>query len=129
HRRNLPVIVGIGTDLVLLSRIEAVLDRQAERFARHILTPAELQRFLAHSQPARYLAKRYAAKEAILKALGTGLAKGMSWQHMQMADEAQGARLVRLSGAALERLLQGGGGRVLLSLSDEREQALAFALW
>src|SRR5690606_25683281 len=97
HRRSLPVIVGIGTDLVLLSRIEAVLERQGERFARRILTPAELQRFLAHSQPARYLAKRYAAKEAILKALG--------------------------------RLQQGGGGRMLLSLSDERVQALAFALW
>jgi holo-[acyl-carrier protein] synthase len=123
------VIIGIGTDLVLLSRIEAVMERQGERFAQRILTPAELQRFRSHSQPARYLAKRYAAKEAILKALGTGLAKGMSWQHMQIDNDAQGAPFVTLSGVALQRLQQGGGGRMLLSLSDEREQALAFALW
>ncbi|WP_304639333.1 holo-ACP synthase [Pseudomonas sp.] len=123
------MIRGIGTDLVLVSRIEAVLGRQGERFARRILTPSELQRFRDHGQPARYLAKRYAAKEAILKALGTGLAKGMSWQHMQIDNDAYGAPQVSLSGVALERLLQGGGGRMLLSLSDEREQALAFVVW
>lgn len=123
------MIRGIGTDLVLLQRIEAVLARKGERFAQRILTPAELARFRAHSQPARYLAKRYAAKEAILKALGTGLAKGMSWQHMQIDNDEHGAPVVVLSGAALERLEQGGGGRMMLSLSDEREQALAFALW
>lgn len=123
------MIIGIGTDLVLVSRIEAVLGRQGERFAERILTPAELQRFRAHSQPARYLAKRYAAKEAILKALGTGLAKGMSWQHMQIDNDDLGAPCVVLSGVALQRLQQGGGGRMLLSISDEREQALAFALW
>ena len=123
------MIIGIGTDLVLVSRIQAVLGRQGERFAARILTPVELQRFSSHSQPVRYLAKRYAAKEAILKALGTGLAKGMSWQHMQIDNDAQGAPRVTLSGTALERLQQGGGGRMLLSLSDEREQALAFALW
>ena len=123
------MIIGIGTDLVLVSRIQAVLGRQGERFAARILTPAERQRFSSHSQPVRYLAKRYAAKEAILKALGTGLAKGMSWQHMQIDNDAQGAPQVTLSGVALERLQRGGGGRILLSLSDEREQALAFALW
>lgn len=123
------MIIGIGTDVVLVSRIEAVLGRQGERFARRILTADEMQRYLAHSQPARYLAKRYAAKEAILKALGTGLAKGMSWHYMQIDNDAQGAPQVVLSGVALERLQQGGGGRMLLSLSDEREQALAFAVW
>lgn len=123
------MIIGIGTDMVLVSRIEAVLGRQGERFAARILTPEELARFRAHGQPARYLAKRYAAKEAILKALGTGLAKGMSWQHMQIDNDTLGAPHVVLSGVALQRLQQGGGGRMLLSLSDEREQALAFALW
>lgn len=123
------MIIGIGTDMVLVSRIEAVVGRQGERFAQRILTDDELQRYRAHSQPVRYLAKRYAAKEAILKALGTGLAKGMSWKHMQIDNDAHGAPHVVLSGVALERLQQGGGGRMLLSLSDEREQALAFAVW
>lgn len=123
------MIIGIGTDLVLVSRIEAVLSRQGERFARRILTPDELERYRAHGQPARYLAKRFAAKEAILKALGTGLAGGMSWQDMQIDNDALGAPNVVLGGAALARLQAQGGGRMLLSLSDEREQALAFVVW
>ena len=72
------MIRGIGTDLVLVSRIEAALGRQGERFARRILTPDEFARFADHGQPARFLAKRFAAKEAIMKALGTGLAGGLS---------------------------------------------------
>lgn len=123
------MIRGIGTDMVLVSRIEAVLGRQGERFARRILTEIEWQRFAAHKQPARYLAKRYAAKEAVLKALGTGLAQGMSWQHIQIDNDSLGAPLVRLSGVAANYIEQGGGGRMLLSLSDEREQALAFVIW
>lgn len=123
------MIVGIGTDLVLVSRIEAVISRQGERFANRILTAEELERYRSHGQPARYLAKRFAAKEAILKALGTGLAGGMSWQDMQIDNDALGAPHVVLSGAALARLQERGGGRMLLSLSDEREQALAFVVW
>lgn len=122
------MIRGIGTDLVLVSRIEAALGRQGERFARRILTPDEFARFADHGQPARFLAKRFAAKEAIMKALGTGLAGGLSWQHMQIDRDPLGAPVVVLSGAAAQRVAD-GGGRMLLSLSDEREQALAFALW
>ncbi len=123
------MILGIGTDLVLVSRIEAVLGRQGERFARRILTAAELERFRQHSQPARYLAKRFAAKEAILKALGTGLAKGLSWHDLQIDNDAAGAPHVLVTGAALDLMQTRGGGRMLLSLSDEREQALAFVIW
>jgi len=123
------MIRGIGTDLVLVARIEAVLLRQGNRFARRILTEAEFKRFAAHRQPARFLAKRFAAKEAILKALGTGLAGGLSWQHMQIDNDAAGAPSVRLTAVAAQRLLEGGGGQMLLSLSDEREQALAFVVW
>lgn len=123
------MIRGIGTDMVLVSRIEAAIGRQGDRFARRILTEAEWQRYAAHKQPARYLAKRYAAKEAILKALGTGLAQGMSWQHIQIDNDSLGAPVVTLKGVAAEHLARGGGGRMLLSLSDEREQALAFAIW
>ena len=112
------MIRGIGTDLVLVSRIEAVLTRQGERFARRILTADEFERFAAHGQPARYLAKRFAAKEAILKALGTGLAGGLSWQHMQIDRDELGAPQVVLSGVAADKLAAGGGGRMLLSLSE-----------
>ncbi|PKM31221.1 MAG: holo-ACP synthase [Gammaproteobacteria bacterium HGW-Gammaproteobacteria-11] len=123
------MIKGIGTDLVLVSRIEAAIERQGVRFAERILTESELQRYHQHARPARFLAKRFAAKEAVLKALGTGLAQGMSWQHIQIDRDDHGAPLVLLSGQALHRLQQAGGGSMLLSLSDEREQALAFVVW
>lgn len=123
------MIRGIGTDMVLVGRIEGVLGRQGDRFARRILTEAEWQRYVTHGQPARFLAKRFAAKEAILKALGTGLGQGMSWHCIQIDRNPLGAPMVVLSGAALARLEAAGGGEMLLSLSDEREQALAFAVW
>ena len=83
-------IAGIGTDIVELSRIEQALAR-GDRLARRILTPAELERFAAHTQPARYLAKRFAAKEAAVKALGTGIGVGISWQHIRVDNHPGGA--------------------------------------
>ena len=65
------MILGIGTDLVEIERIEAALERWGDRFARKILVPRELDRLARHRQPAAYLAKRFAAKEAFSKAMGT----------------------------------------------------------
>ncbi|MGH8691342.1 MAG: holo-ACP synthase, partial [Burkholderiales bacterium] len=67
------MIFGVGTDVVEIGRIEKALGRWGERFARRILCEPELKRFLGHARPASYLAKRFAAKEAFTKALGTGI--------------------------------------------------------
>lgn len=123
------MIRGIGTDLVLVERIEQALQRHGERFARRILHDSEYQRFVTHRQPARYLAKRFAAKEAAFKALGTGMADGLSWQQLRVLNDARGAPLLELSGRAAELLQAGGGGRLLLSLTDERDHAMAFVVW
>lgn len=71
------MIFGIGTDIVRLERIQQVYDKYAERFVERLLLPAEEQAFREHNRPVRFLAMRFAAKEAIVKAMGTGFAHGM----------------------------------------------------
>jgi holo-[acyl-carrier protein] synthase len=121
-------IKGIGTDLLDQSRIEKLLTRQGERFAKRILTPIELAAWLEKERSINYLAKRFAAKEAISKALGTGIAQGIGFQQMQIIADEVGKPVVTLSGAAQARAEALAGQQVLLSLSDEGEMILAFAL-
>jgi holo-[acyl-carrier protein] synthase len=121
-------VIGIGTDILEIKRIDEVLSRLGDRFVRRILTEQEQAEYRDSGQPARLLAKRFAAKEAIAKALGTGIGRGVSWQDMQVEHNDSGAPLVRLSGGALEVVQRRGGSRVELSLADERDYVVAFAV-
>jgi len=121
------LVKAIGCDLLTLSRIEATLERTPERFAERVLTPQEYEIWLAKKSSAAYLAKRWAGKEAISKALGTGIAKGVSFQHMEILSDANGKPVVTLSARAAEVAAELGASTALLSLSDERDQILAFA--
>ncbi|QSX38045.1 MULTISPECIES: holo-ACP synthase [Shewanella] len=118
-------ILGLGTDIVEIERIRAQLERGGERLARRVLTEAELARFAASAQPERYLAKRFAAKEAAAKALGTGIGRGVSFQHIETDNNADGAPVLSFSGGAAERLAAMGGNRIHLSIADERHYAVA----
>lgn len=120
-------IKGIGTDIVQINRITQVVERQSN-FAARILTPQEYQNFRVAKEPARLLAKRFAAKEACLKALGTGLAQGLSWQQMEISHTELGQPLLTLSGAAEQRAQQLGVTQINLSVSDELEYAIAFVV-
>lgn len=121
-------MIAVGTDIVKIERIEAVVGRQGERFVQRILTPAELAEYRASSRGLHLLAKRFAAKEAVAKALGTGIGRGVSWQDILVHHDAHGAPLVTLSGGALEVASRLGGDRVLVSLSDEDAYVVAFAV-
>jgi len=121
-------VIGIGTDILEIKRIDEVLSRLGDRFVRRILTEQEQAEYRDSGQPARLLAKRFAAKEAIAKALGTGIGRGVSWQDMQVEHNDSGAPLVRLSGGALEVVQRRGGSRVELSLADEQDYVVAFAV-
>ncbi len=124
------MIVGVGSDLVHISRIEAVLERQGEAFARRILCPEELETFCQKNkarQKAAFLAKRFAAKEALSKALKTGIGK-VSWQHILVSNSPGGAPEISLSGQALTVFKALGGESIHLSLSDEQDMALAFVV-
>ena len=81
-----------------------------------------------HSQPRRMLAKRFAIKEAVGKALGTGIGQGVSWQHIEVVHNDIGAPAIELSGRALEVARIRGGQQVMISVSDEKEYVVAFAI-
>lgn len=120
-------MIAVGTDILEIERLEAVVGRLGDRFAARILTPAEREEYRASKLPLRLLAKRFAAKEAIAKALGTGIGRGVSWQDMAIVHDASGAPAVELSGGAMAAAKSRGGSRVLLSLADERHYVVAFA--
>ncbi len=120
-------MIAVGTDILEIARLEAVVGRLGERFVARILTPAEVQEYRDSKLSLRLLAKRFAAKEAIAKALGTGIGRGVSWQDMRVLHDLNGAPEVELSGGALVAARSRGGSRVLLSLADERDYVVAFA--
>ncbi len=120
------MIFGIGTDIVRISRIQKGLDRYGERFSRRILAGQELDDFQRTLQPARFLARRFAAKEAVVKAYGTGFTRGMTFQDIVVSHDAAGKPLLLLSGRALELQHEMGIGETFISISDEQEYAVAF---
>jgi holo-[acyl-carrier protein] synthase len=119
------MIYGIGTDLIEIRRVERALERFGERFARRILCDPELARFRAHRQPAAYLAKRFAAKEAFTKALGTGIHAPANWHGVWVVNLRSGKPQLEFSAALRALLDQRGVRRAHLSLTDEREMACA----
>jgi holo-[acyl-carrier protein] synthase len=119
------MIYGVGTDIIEIRRIEAALSRFGERFAQRILCEPELRRFAAHRKPAAYLAKRFAAKEAFTKALGTGIHAPANWHGVWVVNLRSGKPSLEYS-PALQALLDARGvGRAHVSLTDEREIASA----
>lgn len=122
------MILGIGTDLVEIGRIEAALERWGERFARKILVPRELDRFAHHRKPAAYLAKRFAAKEAFSKAIGTGIHHPVNWQNISVVNHASGRPYLELSAPLASFVQSRGVSSVHVSLTDERGMAAAFVV-
>jgi holo-[acyl-carrier protein] synthase len=118
--------IAIGTDIIDIQRIADAVERQGDKFVQRILTQSEISEYQARSYSLSFLAKRFAAKEAIAKALGTGIGRGISFQHMIILNNAEGAPQVELQDNAAERLNQLDGTNVLLSLSDEKNYAIAY---
>lgn len=118
-------IVGLGTDIVEIARIEVQLAKGSDRLAKRVLTSNELKIFNQSTQPARYLAKRFAAKEAAAKALGTGIGRGVSFQHIETSNNGDGAPLIEFSQGAQERLALLGGKLGHISIADEKHYATA----
>ena len=121
--------IAIGTDIVEIERISNAFKRQGDRLINRVLTSAEqdrLRQFSNEDQQIAYLAKRWCAKEAIAKALGTGIAKGVGFQQIEISNSDSGAPVALLTEGALDRLTAIGGKKVLISLSDERQYAVAY---
>lgn len=124
------MIVGTGLDVVEIARIERALARRGERFAARLLVPDELAALAAAGRPAGVLAQRFAAKEAVLKALGTGLAEGIGWLDVVTRPGAAGWS-VELRGRAAEVAREraaGGAVTAHLSVARSRSHAVASAI-
>jgi len=122
------VIKGIGTDLVEIARIEHSLSRWGEKFAQRILDADELEEFRAARKQGHFLAKRFAAKEAAVKALGTGMRQGVHFRQIRVRHHESGAPILVFTGRAGEIATSNGVRDRHLSISDERDYAMAFVV-
>lgn len=126
------MILGIGTDLANIDRIQATLDRFGDRFRNRVFTDIELAKARRRKDEAGTLAKRWAAKEACSKALGTGLAMGISWRDMAVSNLRSGQPVMHLTGWAAEKLKQmtppGHDAIVHVTLTDDHPWAQAFVV-
>jgi holo-[acyl-carrier protein] synthase len=119
------MIYGVGTDLIEIPRVARVLARFGDRFAQRVLCEPELKRFRAHRQPVAYLAKRFAAKEAFTKALGTGIHAPANWHGVWVVNLRSGKPQFEYSEALRQLLQERRIHQAHLSLTDEREMASA----
>jgi holo-[acyl-carrier protein] synthase len=126
------MIYGIGTDIIQINRIEAALSRHGMRFAEKILGDDELEKFhrreqQLHARGVRFLATRFAAKEAFAKAIGLGIRLPMTWRAMQTLNAPGGKPIVRTSGV-LAQFMHDNVLSAQVSITDEADYAVAFVI-
>ena len=122
------MIIGIGSDIARVGRFEQAMARHGKRFAQRILGSEEQRILASHTQPAAYLAKRFAAKEAFVKALGSGLRHGIQWKDIQVLNDRLGKPYLQLDGLARAHAQKLEINAMHVSLSDEADYALAFVI-
>jgi holo-[acyl-carrier protein] synthase len=126
------MILGIGSDLCDIRRIEKTLDRHKDRFIQRVYTETEQKRSEGKKSRASSYAKRFAAKEACAKALGTGIRRGVFWRDMGVVNQRSGQPTMQLTGGAAERLAAllplGHGAVIHLTITDEYPYAQAFVV-
>jgi len=122
------MIVGIGVDIVDIARMRRALERQGDRLVRRLFTTAEQDYCRGQRDPAPYFAARFAAKEALFKALGTGWARGITWLDAEVCREQGGAPRLALCGRAEEISRSLGTRAIHITLSHSEESAVAFVI-
>ncbi len=122
------MIVGIGTDIVSIARISSTYERQGAAFTKQLLSDAELVEFSTVKHPGPWLAKRWAAKEAFGKAAGTGILVPLTLSGIGVGHDALGRPFFELSSVVQTYLQTKGVVQTHLSISDEREHAIAFVI-
>ncbi len=121
-------VIGIGTDIVECLRIAQMIERHGELFMNRVYTTREIEYCSARKAATQHYAGRWAAKEAILKALGTGWVRGIRWRDMEIRNDSAGKPTVALGGGARQVCEQRGIGQMLISISHCRTHATAFAI-
>ena len=121
------MIIAIGSDIINIRRIEKIINKYGKKFKNRCFTKVEIQRSEKRSNVINSYAKRYAAKEACAKALGTGIAQGVFWKDISIENNIYGKPLIKLTGKALKRFNQLSKNKcsIDVSLSDEKNYAIA----
>lgn len=122
------MILGLGIDIIEVARVAASHEKFGERFLNRILHPAEIAYCLSHKNPAPFLAARFAGKEAISKAFGTGIGAALGWHDMEICRKESGEPFVVLHGKGKELLEKRNARAVLISLSHTQVHATAVAV-
>ena len=122
------MILGTGIDIIEVARIASSFERFGEKFVNRILLPDEISYCLAHKNPAPFLAVRFAAKEAISKAFGTGIGSALGWRDMEIRRKESGEPYVVLHGKGRELFAARGAKQLLVSLSHTENYAAATAV-
>ena len=122
------MIVGIGVDIAETARVEKLSAKFGQRFARRILTADELLEFDRRKHSSSYLATRFAAKEAVAKALGTGIGEQLSFHSIQIDNDNQGKPLLRFLGTAVDLIAGLNIKNAMISLSDEKHYVVAMVV-
>jgi holo-[acyl-carrier protein] synthase len=118
-------VLGIGIDLVECARIQRSIDRFGDRFLHRVFTDGEIEYSMSMKFPARHLAARFAAKEAVSKAFGTGIGKEMGWRNIDIQKKSSGAPHLVFSGPAQELATKRGVTFALITLSHTEHHAMA----
>jgi holo-[acyl-carrier protein] synthase len=121
-------ILGIGTDIIECPRIGKMIEQHGELFLRRVFTEREIRYCQSRKHAIEHFAGRWAAKEAILKSLGTGWSRGIAWTDMEIRNGADGNPRVLVCGGAKEAALRRGIGDIMISISHCRTYATAYAL-
>ena len=121
------MIVGIGTDIIDVRRINNIINKYGKKFKKKCFTNVEIEKSEKRSNSVNSYAKRYAAKEAFAKALGTGLASGVFWKDISVENNILGKPSIKLSGKALDKFNQLSNNKcsTMISLSDEKNYAIS----
>ena len=121
-------VLGIGTDITECLRIAQMIERHGELFVSRVYTPHEIDYCRSRRMATQHFAGRWAAKEAVLKAIGTGWRRGISWRDIEVRNPAAGRPVARLQGGTLEIAEKLGIRCVLVSISHCRSHATAYAV-
>lgn len=122
------MILGIGVDIIEVDRILAACDRHGDRFLHRILRPGEIEYCRGFSRPGPHIAARFAAKEAVSKAFGTGIGAHLGWHDIEVANRPSGQPYVILHDKGREVMNERGAGQLHLTLSHTQAHAVAVAI-
>ncbi len=122
------MIIGLGTDIVEITRIGQMIERHGELFLQRVYTEVEIRYCQQRKESMQHYAGRWAAKEAVMKTLGTGFTRGVGWQDIEVANTKSGQPRIILSGGAKEFATKRGIGEILITISHCRTYATATAV-